>query len=265
MNESNQSAYSIRKHTLEWSREHLTLRGIVTMPVTDHFVPAIIFGHGFTGHKAEANFMFKRLSDELAKWGYATIRFDFAGSGESDGEFVDMTVSTEVQDMLAVWDAVQVMEGIDPKRVSLLGFSLGGVVSLLAAEQLGDELEHLLLLCPAVGFQDLLARELQGEKLHHLLQQGWVELHGQQISQNFFDDRAALRVHDAAAQICTPTLIVHGTNDSVVPPYLSHRLHNHLSESRLIWIDRADHVFSQSEHAVLLLDEIIRFLQSEAS
>ncbi|TVX91932.1 alpha/beta hydrolase family protein [Paenibacillus agilis] len=265
MNESNQSAYSIRKHTLEWRREHVTLRGIVTMPVTDHSVPAIIFGHGFTGHKAEANFMFKRLSDELAKRGYATVRFDFAGSGESDGEFVDMTVSTEVQDMLAVWDAVQVMEGINPKRVSLLGFSLGGVVSLLAAEQLGDELDRLMLLCPALGFQDILARDLQGEKLHHLLQHGCVELYGQKIGQGLFDDRAALRILDAAAQIHTPALIIHGTNDSVVPPYTTYRLHHFLSGSRLRWIDGADHVFGQSVHAVQLLEELIDFLQLETS
>ncbi|WP_028593189.1 alpha/beta hydrolase family protein [Paenibacillus assamensis] len=265
MNESNPVGYSIRKYTLEWRREHVTLRGIVTMPITDHSLPAIIFGHGFTGHKAEANFMFKRLSDALAKCGYATIRFDFAGSGESDGEFVDMTVSTEVEDMLAVWDAVQVMEGINPKRVSLLGFSLGGVVSLLAAEQLGDELDRLMLLCPAVGFQDILARDLQGEKLHHLLQHGWVELYGQQICQGFFDDGAALRIHDASAQIHTPALIVHGTNDSVVPPYVSHRLHNQLIGSRLVWLDGADHVFSHSEHAAQLLDELIHFLQSDVN
>ena len=50
----------------------------------------------------ENGYLFKVLSDELAKNGFSSIRFDFMGSGMSDGYFKDMTFRTELKDAINI-------------------------------------------------------------------------------------------------------------------------------------------------------------------
>ena len=74
-----------------------TLRGLLTIP-TGEIKNLVVMFHGYTGHKNENGYLFKQISLEIVKYGYASLRFDFMGSGDSDGEFKDMTFLTEIED-----------------------------------------------------------------------------------------------------------------------------------------------------------------------
>jgi dipeptidyl aminopeptidase/acylaminoacyl peptidase len=65
--------------------------------------------------------------------GVASLRFDFYGSGESDGEFRHMTRRGEIADGCTAVAFLRTQKGIDPKRNSLLGLSLGGAVAATLA------------------------------------------------------------------------------------------------------------------------------------
>jgi alpha/beta superfamily hydrolase len=95
--------------------------------------PAVVLFHGFTGHRMEAHGIFVKCSRALAKAGIASLRFDFYGSGESDGEFREMTLRGEIADGRAAVDFLRGQAGIDPERVGLLGLSLGGAVAATLA------------------------------------------------------------------------------------------------------------------------------------
>ena len=72
-----------------------TLRGFFHKPNQDKHPVCLIF-HGFTGQKTGTKFSYVQLSRMLEAKGIASFRFDFLGSGESDGNFVDMTFQDEL-------------------------------------------------------------------------------------------------------------------------------------------------------------------------
>ena len=69
------------------------------------------------------------MAKRLETAGIAVYRFDFMESGESDGDFSDMSVSTELEDAHAILNYVRSLEYIDSKRIGVLGMSMGGCVA----------------------------------------------------------------------------------------------------------------------------------------
>lgn len=55
------------------------------------------------GQKLEPHRLFVRMAEALAQAGYVSLRFDFRGSGNSDGDLADMTLAGELDDALAAW------------------------------------------------------------------------------------------------------------------------------------------------------------------
>ena len=96
-------------------------------------VPFVILFHGFCDDRNEINFVHTELSRRLCERGIASVRFDFAGSGDSDGRFEDMTVSSEVEDGLAILDYVKSLDFVDQSRIAIHGLSMGGCVASMVA------------------------------------------------------------------------------------------------------------------------------------
>ena len=78
----------------------LTLRGVLHRPDAGGIRACVLFAHCFTctkNIKAAVN-----IADALVAEGIAVLRFDFAGLGESEGEFADTHFSSNVQDLVDV-------------------------------------------------------------------------------------------------------------------------------------------------------------------
>lgn len=86
----------------------------------------VILAHGFTGTKCESGRLFVTTARALAAAGINALRFDFFGSGDSEGEFYQMTPNTEIDDLHAVirWATKRF------ESVGVLGLSMGGGVSI---------------------------------------------------------------------------------------------------------------------------------------
>src|SRR5260221_3407228 len=54
--------------------------------------PALLFCSGFGGNKSGKYRLFVRMAEQLAKAGVAVLRFDYRGSGDSEGAFEATTV-----------------------------------------------------------------------------------------------------------------------------------------------------------------------------
>ena len=63
------------------------------------------------------------VSYALAQQGFATLRFNFRGVGNSDGEHAKG--EQEHQEALAAIDLLQAWPGVDDKRIGLVGYSFG--------------------------------------------------------------------------------------------------------------------------------------------
>ncbi len=115
--------------------ENQKIFGILHQPLHMKKVPAVIVCHGLGGSKSGGGRIYVKLAEGLAKKGIATLRIDFRGSGDSEGNFEDMTVETQVSDTLAALDFIQHHSGIDPKKIGFFGCSFGGAIALEAARQ----------------------------------------------------------------------------------------------------------------------------------
>ena len=124
-----------------------TVSGTLHLPAVPGQAPVVVMCHGFTGNKLEAHFIFVKTARALAKAGIAAYRFDFRGSGESGGTFEQMTIPGEITDARAALAVIGRLPAINPRRIGLLGLSLGGMVAANAAAR-EKSVRSLALWCP---------------------------------------------------------------------------------------------------------------------
>ncbi len=93
------------------------------------------------------------LAQSITSQGMATVRFDFNGHGRSEGEFKNMTVLNEIDDLKDVIAWAQRQPWV--KDISLVGHSQGGVVVSMVSGELGDkEIKAEVLLAAAAVLRD---------------------------------------------------------------------------------------------------------------
>lgn len=112
----------------------------------------VILCHGFMGFKD--SWTNRRLSEELARQHIATLRFDFFGHGQSDGNLKDLLLTTLIAQTES---AIALMRGHGFTQVGLVGSSFGSLVATLVAAKT-PTLAALGLRCPIGDFPALLRR-----------------------------------------------------------------------------------------------------------
>jgi alpha/beta superfamily hydrolase len=232
------------------NRRRQVLRGMLHVPENaDSKVPIVAIYHGFTGNKMEPHFIFVKLSRALEKKGIASVRFDFAGSGESDGEFIDMTISGEISDALDILDYARSLEFVDTARTGIVGLSLGGAIASSVAGTQHDKIKTLVLWAPA-------GNELRGIKNNSdpvqaksFEENGYIDLNGFVLGKGFIDDLANVDIYADAMQYDKKVLIVHGSGDQIVPLQISSKDYAAIYGDRmkLHVIKNADHTFNKKE------------------
>lgn len=186
------------------------LFGVLHLPETAP-APAVLMCHGFTGHKAETHRLFVSTARDFCQHGLAVLRFDFRGSGDSAGEFRDMTISSEIADAAAAFEFLAARSEVDPQRIAVLGLSLGGCVAACLAGR-DDRVRSLVLwaaLARAERFSERLAPEFGDGDL--------LDLDGWGLGRAFLDDLPNISPLDEVKRYLGPSLVIHGSNDESVP------------------------------------------------
>jgi pimeloyl-ACP methyl ester carboxylesterase len=246
------------KH-FELDRNGKKIRGAIHLPEKTQNLPCVTFCHGFTASRIEPHFMYVKMSRALEKIGVASIRFDFLGSGESDGLFSEMTLSTEVADVEAVLNYACSLSFVDPNRISLLGFSMGGAVSLVSASRRPQLVDRLVLISPAANMLEVMTRDIRGQKIA-MYQQGTIDVAGNMLSKAAIDDVFAINIYACAGKLKNKILFIHGTEDDQVPPFTSLKMHEMLAaNSELKLIQGADHWYSSHPWEEELIGSIVDF------
>ncbi|QBI19409.1 alpha/beta hydrolase [Egibacter rhizosphaerae] len=173
---------------------------------------SIVLAHCFTCSK-DLHTM-TRLARGLAEAGYAVLRFDFTGLGESEGEFGETTVSTNVGDLVRAAAAL-LERGYGP--CGLVGHSLGGAAALLASERLKTVRSVAVIGAPSTPEH---VRHLLSDREDAIRRKGEavVEIAGRPfpIAEEFLDDLEAHRQRDHVRHLGRPLLVLHAVDDEVV-------------------------------------------------
>lgn len=204
----------------------------------------IIVCHGFTGSK-EGGGRALAMADELALLGFNSLLFDFAGCGKSDGQWENLTLSGQADDLSAVvrWCRDN---GFD--RIVLMGRSFGGTTALLYASE--DSKINAVCTWAAVARPALLFGPYMKDSLNEPANDiiTITDSEGDMtLKKNFFLD---LTQHDllASAGKISPRhlLIIHGSADETVPVADARLLYQAARDpKKLAIIEDADHRFSK--------------------
>ena len=141
----------------------VTLAGTLTRPERPGPFTAVLLitGSGpqdrdetLAGHRP-----FLLLADTLTRAGYAVLRLDDRGVGNSTGDLQSSTYQDLTADAGAAVDMLQARSDVD--RVGLLGHSEGGYIAPLVAQQDPDIAFVVLMAGPAVPGGQVLERQQQ--------------------------------------------------------------------------------------------------------
>ena len=207
--------------------------------------PMVVFCHGFGGRKEGP--LFELIADTLQAHGIASIRFDFNGHGESEGDFKDMTVPNEIEDAKKVVEYVRDLRYVS--SLAIVGHSQGGVVAAMTAGELGTEaFKAVALMAPAAVLrEDAIRGSTFGKQYDPLDPPEYVELFGpQKLGANYIRTAFSLPIYETAAKYQGPALIIHGNADRVVPYTYGERFHHIWPGSEYVLQEYFDHGFSQN-------------------
>jgi len=250
---------------VEIKSRNLTLRGMINAPdQVRGKLPTIIIYHGFGGNKMGPHFMFVKFSRVLADLGFASVRFDFAGSGESDGEFIDMTLSGELEDAENILEYVKSLDFVDTERIGVVGFSMGGAVASMLAGLHNKDIKSLCLWSPAGNMAEIVINDFLGHGYGSLLSNGYYEYDGLLIGKKFVDDIKNADIYNVASNYRGNILLLHGNSDEVVSLSASEKyLETYGNKAKLTVIDGADHLFSRQSWKRELIEYSLEFFSQE--
>ena len=163
----------------------------------------------------------------LADAGIPSMRFDYFGSGDSDGDAAEATIKSQLSDII---DAIDVAcDRLAVSKVVLIGLRLGAAVAALAAEE-ADRVRGLALLSPIVdgaGYWRELLRKQQfaaialgvrarkkAEILEQLDQTGLVEIEAQMLSADMIAQMSNIDLTEAPRRFRGPLLVTGLADDN---------------------------------------------------
>lgn len=230
------------------------LRGTTHVPEeTSDPYPTVVLFHGFTANRIEGHRLFYQLSKALEDVGVASVRMDFLGSGESDGDYADMTLSflVEQAEHIVSWT-----RRMAPRvTVYLLGYSLGGLVASLVAEA-DSTIERVLLLSPGRP-----RRILQRDAVLYEGSSGVIDVSGNRVGRAYYQGLGDYVNRPANFHPNQDILIVHGTADLATPiEYSEEYLQVPGARKRLLDVPGADHGYSTLEFQRTVIREAVTFL-----
>jgi hypothetical protein len=232
--------------------------------------PVVLLLHGFTGSRDELPIggsnegVFSRTARLLAEKGFASLRIDFLGSGQStDRPWEATTFSGQIDD--AVRSVVYLKERFPDHPIALLGWSQGGLVAAHVAAQ-RPELAGVVLWAPVAQprstYSTLLGSALveeaiasEGTSVYKAILPWGAET---RLNTGFFRELATTDPVAAIARYPGPLLVIAGTKDAVVAPqpqsgelFLRYRS----GQSELTTL-ATDHAFGALE-GTAMLDQVI--------
>lgn len=230
--------YAWQRQEIELENQGQRIYGVAYVPDTDsQRVPLVICAHGLGGsYQTNAAY-----AEQLASHGIAAYCFDFRGGGGnmSDGDTTEMSVMTEVSDLETILEAAVGWDFVDGEKIALLGTSQGGIASAIAAARHTDQVFGLVLLYPAFLVGDAVHERFSSlEEVPDSFQFNWIR-----AGRPYVEDMWDYDVYGEIGNYTEKVLLLHGSNDSIVPISYSDRAAEVYEDAEYHVIDGAGHGF----------------------
>ncbi|MGH7457538.1 MAG: bifunctional alpha/beta hydrolase/OsmC family protein [Longimicrobiaceae bacterium] len=217
------------------------LSGRLDLPADGKPVANALFAHCFTCSKDLSAVV--NVSRALTREGISVFRFDFTGHGESQGEFSDTDLSSNVEDLVAA-ARFMAQEHIPPEI--LIGHSLGGAAVIRAARRVRSSRAVVTIGAP---FDPWHATELFAESHHEIRAKGEarVQIGGRpfRVRRELLEDLRQTKLGDALHQLGRALLVLHSPLDEVVGIDNAAQIYTAAQHPKsFISLDDADHLLT---------------------
>lgn len=204
--------------------------------------PCIVTLHGLDSGKDSGKWPV--IADRLFEEGYACLRFNFRGCGKmpekSDGLFEETSLTSRIADYRAALQFLEESGKIDVNRVGVVGSSFGGMVAIAAREERVKAM--VVMAAPYKAIRLGKPVSFRKEGIYYELEPG------RRLSREFYKDLCRYNLLEEVKK-APPILILHGSNDKLVPVEHAFKLYEAASQpKKLEIINGANHFFSNREH-----------------
>jgi len=223
------------------------LSGRLDLPPDGKPIAYALFAHCFTCSKNIK--AISHISRALTREGFAVMRFDFTGLGESEGEFADTNFSSNVEDLVA---AAQFMAARYEAPKILIGHSFGGTAVLQAASDIPSAVAVVSIAAPADPGHVVHALGSSKEKIEKN-GEAEVNLAGRpfKIKKQFLDDIQLVHMQTTLRDLNKSLLIMHSPTDDVVGIENAAQIYQFARHPKsFISLDKADHLLSDHRDSI---------------
>lgn len=224
--------------------EILTAR--MDFPIDQHPRAFAIFAHCFTCNKNLA--AARNISRFITNHGFAVLRFDFTGLGESEGDFAETNFSSNVEDLIHAADFLA-KEYEAPKLI--VGHSLGGAAAILAAHQI-DSIEAVATIgAPAEPVHVKRQFKPHIDKIENKgIAEVFIAGRAFSIKDQFLKDLDSTNLARVIKKLKKAILIMHSPQDTVVGVDNAAKIYsNAFHPKSFISLDGADHLLTEKADA----------------
>jgi fermentation-respiration switch protein FrsA (DUF1100 family) len=224
----------------------IDILGRLYLPAGDTPYPTVCVCHGIPAGVPDPNDRgYPLLAERICRHGFGVLIFSFRGTGASGGN-LDMPGWT--RDLKAVIDYACALTEVDSSRLYLLGFSGGAAVSVYIASSDKRVSSVVACACPA-EFKLGEAQSL----IEHFRSIGAIrDKDFPRSAEDWLDGFEQVKPIDYVAGISPrPLLLVHGSQDEIVPPADARRLYERAGEPKeLVIVEGAGHRLRRDREAM---------------
>ena len=218
----------------------------------------IVLCHGFHGGAVDTH----RPARMAQVSGYNALTFDFRGCGESEGNTTSVGF-WEVEDLLGAIEYALSRPEVDPNRLAVYGYSMGGAVTILAAAR-QPLIKAIVTDCAFASLDALLSSNfgyfyrLPNFPFRHTAV--WWSRRFSQTAGKRVDPVEALKEMSEAGRRL-PHLVIHGQKDRGIGVENAHLLYEYSPGPKRLWIvPEAGHVVATSLPPTEYMAQIDTFL-----
>ncbi|MBI2084780.1 MAG: alpha/beta fold hydrolase [Candidatus Aenigmarchaeota archaeon] len=221
--------------------------------------PVIIMCHGYFGSKEGAFYIFVDAAREFCRNGYAVFRFDYRGSGDSEGKFENQRIKTMSEDVDSSLKFLKTVKNIDLSKIGIVGHSKGGTIAILSARRYSN-IKAVVAWATVSDYKKLWWDE---EWLKESLERGYTTklMFGYKEPARIFLDTFKYNILKEVGKLKN-ILFIHGNNDLAVPFSHSRWLYNASRKpKKLVKIENADHLFVPQMHRKKVIKETLEWFK----